>query len=63
VRPSVVTDPNWGRHVDDSFDQLGLLEIRSCQIPAMELLAGQMVASFEGDGSVSVRGHERHLVV
>ena len=58
-----MTDPNWGRRVDDSFDQLGLLDIRACQIATVELVASQMVASFEGDGSIGVHGHERHLVV
>jgi hypothetical protein len=31
-------------HVDDSIDELGLLDVRACQIATMELVASQMVA-------------------
>jgi hypothetical protein len=63
VRTSVVANSNRRWHVDDPFNQLGLLQARVRQIPAVELFARQMVACFEGDRCFGVSGHVRHLVL
>ena len=54
-------EPDGRGQVDDSFDELGLLDVRARELPAVELLAGQVVASFEGDGRFCAHGHGRHL--
>jgi hypothetical protein len=38
----------WGRHVDHSFDELGLLDLRVGIEASLELGARQAVASVEG---------------
>jgi hypothetical protein len=57
VRLSVLGQANWGRHVHDSVNELGLLDVRARQVPAVELLAGQVVTSFKMGGRVDAHGH------
>ena len=47
VRPAVAARACRRRHVDDPFDQLGLLDVGACLVPALELAASQPVAVLE----------------
>jgi hypothetical protein len=49
--------PNAGADPDDSLDELSPIDVRSGHLPAVELLTGQMVAGFEGDGRIGPCGH------
>src|SRR5215216_3123124 len=57
MRLRMVADANRGWRVHDSIDELGLLDVRACQIPTMELLAGQVVTRFKVSGCFNAHGH------
>src|SRR3954471_17383821 len=59
VRLAVAIEPNWRRHVDNSIDVLGLLDLGVREISAVDLLARQVIAGFEGDVSCRVNRHNR----
>jgi hypothetical protein len=48
MRPSVFTSYRR-RHKHYSIDQLGLLDVWALKIPSVELVAGKVVAIFQGD--------------
>jgi hypothetical protein len=57
VRPEPDSDPNVGLavqpetdrrgHVDDSFDKLGLFDVRACAVAAMEFASREMIAGLQ----------------
>jgi hypothetical protein len=60
VRLAVPHVADWGRHVDHSFDELGLLAVRHRRVAALELVARQAIAGAEGRDAALGHGRSRH---